>query len=187
MAGPAGTRVKSIVQAPRTIWTIGHSNLTLESFRDHVRDIDLLADIRRYPYSPKYPHFNGESLETWKGYRWFPDLGGRRRDKGERHTAWRVSGFRAYAGHMETGPFHEALDLLQAVAVQRRTALLCAEALWWRCHRRLVSDALVVLGWQVIHLPGEQVHELSPMARIADGILVYDQPARLPGGGRRRR
>ena len=110
-----------------------------------------------------------------KPVRWFPELGGRRHEKGERHSAWRVAGFRAYAGYMETVAFRQSFAELEQEAAARRTAILCAEALWWRCHRRLISDALVVRGWQVLHLPGEKPHELSPMARVEEGTLVYDR------------
>src|SRR6185295_14839202 len=113
------------------------------------------------------------SLATIPGYCWFKDLGGRRQGGGERHTSWRVAAFRAYAGYMETEPFQKALSLLEQEALTRRTTIFCAEALWWRCHRRLVSDALVARGWTVLHLPGEKPHPLSPMVRIEeDGTLV---------------
>lgn len=138
--------------------------------------MELLADVRRYPSSHKHPHFNGPSLAKAMPYRWFPELGGRRREKGERHSAWRVAGFRAYAAYMETETFRQALSELEREARDRRTVVTCAEALWWRCHRRLISDALVVRGWRVVHLPGGKPHELSPIARIeGDGILVYDR------------
>jgi uncharacterized protein (DUF488 family) len=160
------------------LWTVGHSNLALEPFLKMLREIELLADVRRFPYSPKFPHFNGEALRSVKKYRWFEDLGGRRREKGHRHPAWRVAAFRAYAGYMETESFRRALAALEREAARRPTAILCAEALWWRCHRRLISDALVVRGWRVVHLPRGQAHELSPTARVdADGRLVYDREA----------
>jgi len=159
-----------------TIWTVGHSTLALDQFLEVIRDVELLADVRRFPHSPRYPHFNGEALQKVKAYRWFPDLGGRRREKGERHPAWRVAAFRAYAGYMETEPFRQALSALEEEARRRRTAVMCAEALWWRCHRRLISDALLVRGWRVIHLPQDRAHELSPMARVEDGgPIVYDR------------
>ncbi|HVE39748.1 MAG TPA: DUF488 domain-containing protein [Planctomycetota bacterium] len=161
---------------PNIIWTIGHSNLPLEQFLHHLRDVELLADVRRFPHSPKFPHFNGEALQQVKDYRWFQDLGGRRREKGERHPAWRVAAFRAYAGYMETEPFRQALSALEEEARRRRSVVMCAEALWWRCHRRLISDALLVRGWRVVHLPQGRDHELSPMARLeADGRIVYDR------------
>jgi uncharacterized protein (DUF488 family) len=131
--------------------------------------------VRRFPASRKFPHFNGEALARVKPVRWFPELGGRRHEKGERHSAWRVAGFRAYAGYMETAAFRQALAALEQEAAARRAAILCAEALWWRCHRRLISDALLVRGWRVLHLPGEKPHELSPMARVEEGTLVYDR------------
>jgi len=155
---------------------VGHSNLPLEEFLELVREIDVLADVRRFPASRKFPYFNGDALARVKPVRWFPELGGRRHDPGERHPSWRVAGFRAYAGYMETEAFRLALSALEQEAAAHRTAILCAEALWWRCHRRLISDALRVRGWQVLHLPGGKPHELSPMARIeGDGTLVYDQ------------
>jgi len=160
----------------KVIWTIGHSNLDLEEFLKSVRDIELLADVRRFPHSPRYPHFNGDNLRQVKEYRWFQDLGGRRREKSDRHPAWRVAAFRAYAGYMETESFRLALSVLEGEAHRRRTTILCAEALWWRCHRRLISDSLVVRGWRVVHLPQGRAHDLSPMARVdADGTLVYDR------------
>ena len=159
-----------------TIWTVGHSNLALDPFLEIVRDVELLADVRRFPHSPRYPHFNGDALQKVKDYRWFQDLGGRRHEKGERHPAWRVAAFRAYAGYMETDSFRQALSALEEEARRRRTAVMCAEALWWRCHRRLISDALLVRGWCVVHVPQEQAHELSPMARVeGDGRIVYDR------------
>ena len=162
----------------KVIWTVGHSNLDLEPFLEAVREVELLADVRRFPYSPRYPHFNRDSLRQVKEYRWFEDLGGRRQGGGDRHTAWRVAGFRAYAGYMETESFRQALSVLEGEAAGRRTAVLCAEALWWRCHRRLISDSLVVRGWRVLHLPQGRPHELSSMARVdADGLIVYDREA----------
>ena len=165
-----------VADSGRTLWTAGHSTLALDPFLELIRDMELLADVRRYPSSRKFPHFNGPALSKVKPYRWFPELGGRRHEKGERHPAWRVAGFRAYAGYMETDAFRQALSALEGEARERRTVVMCAEALWWRCHRRLLSDALVVRGWQVLHLPDGKPHELSPMARIeGDGTLVYDR------------
>ncbi|MBV8879535.1 MAG: DUF488 domain-containing protein [Planctomycetaceae bacterium] len=159
----------------KTIWTIGHSTLSLEEFLERVSDIDLIADVRRFPRSTRHPHFNGDALAAVKEYRWFEGLGGRRSGGGERHPAWRVPAFRAYAAYMETEPFRRALAELEAVAGKQRTAILCAEALWWRCHRRLLSDALVARGWTVLHLPRGEAHRLSPMARVdRNGMLIYD-------------
>jgi len=171
---------------PKTIWTIGHSILPLDAFLERVADIDLIADVRRFPRSARYPHFNGDAIAAAKDYRWFEDLGGRRTGPGERHRAWRVAAFRAYAAYMETEPFQRALDRLEELARGRRTAVLCAEALWWRCHRRLISDALVVRGWTVLHLPRGEEHGLSPMARVeAKGMLVYDGEETASSASRR--
>ena len=177
-----------------TIWSVGHSTRTLEEFLGIVSGIDLIVDIRQYPRSRRYPHFNGAELEKVKPYRWIQDLGGRRRDRGTRHTAWRVAAFRSYAGYMETEPFRTGLARLEELASAQRVAFFCAEALWWRCHRRLLSDALVTRGWEVLHLPDGERHVRSPMARVEeDGTLVYDvaaSPAARPSSvrpGRTRR
>ena len=159
----------------KMIWTAGHSTLTLEKFLDLVRDVDVIADIRRYPGSRRYPHFSKESLAQVKPYRWFEALGGRRSGGGERHPALRNKAFRAYAGHMETPEFLEALRELEALAAGQRTALLCSEGVWFRCHRRLLSDLLQARGWTVLHLPGNKPHLLTEGARIAEGAVVYDR------------
>jgi uncharacterized protein (DUF488 family) len=167
--------------AAKQIWTIGHSTLPLDAFLERVADIDLIADVRRFPRSTRHPRFNGDAIASVKEYRWFEELGGRRTGPGGRHSAWRVAAFRAYAAYMETEAFQEALARLEGIARSRRTAVLCAEALWWRCHRRLISDALVARGWTVVHLPRGEEHQLSPMARVeANGMLVYDvdEPAK---------
>jgi uncharacterized protein (DUF488 family) len=165
----------------KTIWTVGHSNLSLEAFLEEVREIELLADVRRFPSSRKFPYFSGESLKQRKGYQWFEGLGGRRQGKHHRHVAWRVAAFGAYAAYMESEAFRQALSVLEQAALRQRTALLCAEALWWRCHRRLISDALVIRGWLVLHLPGGRAHPLSPIARLEGDTLVYDRTE--PSGG----
>ena len=159
-----------------TIWTVGHSTLPLQEFLDLVRDVDVLADVRRFPASRRHPHFSRESLEAVKPYLGFEELGGRRQGGGERHPALRNAAFRAYAAHMESPTFAEALAELEELARSRRTALLCAEGAWFRCHRRLLSDLLAARGWEVLHLPGSRPHLLTPGARIADGTVVYDAP-----------
>lgn len=170
----------------KTIWTVGHSTLPRDAFLRQVADIDLIADVRRFPRSSRHPHFDGDAIAAVKAYRWFEDLGGRRAGPGERHRAWRVPGFRAYAAYMETEPFRRALAGLEEAALGRRTAVLCAEALWWRCHRRLISDALVVRGWTVLHLPRGEQHRISPMARVEEnGGLVYDREEPVSSASRR--
>jgi len=157
-----------------TIWTVGHSTLALEAFLDRVKDVEVLADIRRFPASKRHPHFSGASLARVKAYRWFEALGGRRSGGGDRHPALRNAAFRAYAGHMETAEFRAALAELEAFARERRAALLCAEAVWFRCHRMLLSDLLLARGWTVLHLPGEKPHRLTVGARAEAGGVVYD-------------
>jgi uncharacterized protein (DUF488 family) len=158
----------------RRIWTVGHSTLSLPEFLDRVKDVDLLADVRRFPASRRFPHFSLSSLEQVKPYRWFPDLGGRRSGGGGRQQALRNKAFRAYADHMETQVFREAFEGLGALAEERRTAILCAEAVWFRCHRMLLSDALLAAGWEVLHLPGNKPHLLTKGARLVDGRVRYD-------------
>jgi uncharacterized protein (DUF488 family) len=160
-----------------TLWTVGHSTLPLEDFLDVVRDIDILADVRRFPGSRRFPHFSRESLERAKPYVWFEELGGRRSETTDRHPSLRNKAFRAYAAHMETPAFEEALAELEELARSRKTAILCAEGAWFRCHRRLLSDRLVARGWEVLHLPGSRPHALTPGARLAEGAVVYDAPA----------
>ena len=157
-----------------TLWTVGHSTLALEEFLERVKDVDVLADIRRFPASKRHPHFSGESLARVKPYRWFEALGGRRSGGGERHPALRNAAFRAYAGHMETAPFRAALAELETLAREKRTALLCAEAVWFRCHRMILSDLLLARGWTVLHLPGEKPHRLTDGARPTPDGVVYD-------------
>lgn len=115
-------------------------------------------------------------------YEWRRELGGWRKARpGSRHTALRSPGFRGYADHMETGEFREAVDGLIEAAAGARTTVMCAESLWWRCHRRLLADALVARGYDVRHIMEDgrqEPHRLSPEARVVDGDLVYDVPSR---------
>lgn len=161
----------------KTIWTVGHSNRTLEEFLEIVKEIELLADVRRFPISNRFPHFNRESLEKAKGYQWFEALGGRRGGEGERHTSLKSPQFKAYAGYMETPEFLASFEQLEKAASEKRTAILCAEAAFFRCHRQLLADLLTARGWTVTHLPTGKIHLLNPIARVEDGKLVYDQPA----------
>lgn len=174
------------------ILTIGHSTHELEEFLGLLRDsgVELLTDVRRFPGSRRVPWTNAESLERSLaeaeiGYRHFEELGGRRRDgKQSRNDGWRVAGFRAYADYMESPEFEAALDELQAEARQRLTAVMCAEAQWWRCHRRLVSDALTVRGWQVLHVDarGERSeHPLTEFAVVEGHRIRYPAQLTLDG------
>ncbi|HEY6843976.1 MAG TPA: DUF488 domain-containing protein [Thermoanaerobaculia bacterium] len=161
------------------IWTIGHSTRTLDELVSLLRehDIERLADIRRYPGSRRYPHFSRESLAENLpiAYVHMPELGGRRRPRPDSpNTAWRNEQFRGYADYMATPEFKSAIDAL--LASDHRTAIMCAEAVPWRCHRNLVADALTRRGHEVIHILGpgaSQKHVINPMARVVDDHLEY--------------
>lgn len=150
------------------------------------RGVERLVDVRRYPSSRRHPHFGAEPLAAALGdaaiaYRHAPALGGRRSgSRDSPNTAWRSSGFRAYADHMASAEFREGLERLEAEARRKPTAMLCAEAVPWRCHRWLIADALVARGWEVVHLlaPGQaRVHALNEHARPReDGTLIYPAP-----------
>ena len=167
-----------------TIWTIGHSTRSIEQFIGVLEafDIELVVDVRRFPGSRRLPHFSAESLEKSLAgagvfYRWIPELGGRRRpDSTAGASAWRNAAFAAYADHTATEEFSDGLNELLMLSEGLKTAVMCAEILWWRCHRRIISDVLVSLGEFVIHIRDEShfdVHQLAGPARIVDGTLVY--------------
>jgi uncharacterized protein (DUF488 family) len=175
-----------------TVHTIGHSTLAVADFVAILRThgIALVADVRRFPASRRHPHFGREALaETLAAagidYVWVPELGGRRSARaGSRHVGWRNDSFRAYADHMETDEFRRALAGLLARADSQSVALMCAEAVPWRCHRQLIADALVARGLTVLHLVGPgaaSTHRLTPFARTEGTDVVYDggQPALL--------
>jgi uncharacterized protein (DUF488 family) len=167
------------------VHTLGHSTLSVEDLLALVRrhGVGTIADVRRYPGSRRHPQFGREALAAalaaaGVAYVWLPDLGGRRRARPDSpHAAWRSDSFRAYADHMETPAFAAALDHLLRVARTAPTAVLCAEAVPWRCHRQLIADALVVRGVDVRHIMGHGApapHRLTPFARIDGTRLVYD-------------
>jgi uncharacterized protein (DUF488 family) len=166
------------------LWTIGHSTLPLPEFLDILKahSIELVADIRRYPASRRYPWFHAEALAAALAsekiaYRHFEALGGRRSVRpGSRNTLWRNASFRGYADYMETPEFKAALEELERVASGKRAAILCSEAVWWRCHRQLVADALTAKGIEVRHIAGTgeaKVHALTKGARVEAGEPVY--------------
>lgn len=168
------------------IFTIGHSTHTIDKFVDMLQsfEIGLIVDIRLYPGSKRYPHFNSEalekSLEEHKiGYRHFPDLGGRRRPaKDSPNTAWRVEAFRGYADYMESDAFRKAINELQDLARSKKTAYMCSEAVWWSCHRSLVSDYLKAEGWKVMHIMNTgkaEEHPYTKPAKIVNGRLSYKE------------
>ncbi|MEB2344345.1 MAG: DUF488 domain-containing protein [Deltaproteobacteria bacterium] len=167
-----------------TVWTLGHSSRTLDEFLELLRanGIEAIADVRRYAASRKHPHFAGEALrgalaEIAVEYLPLPELGGRRRPRPDSHnTAWRNESFRGYADYMETDAFRAGLARLLELAGRRRTAVLCAEAVWWRCHRSLIADALKARGVGVRHILGgkrTESHPYTSAARLEDGRLSY--------------
>jgi uncharacterized protein (DUF488 family) len=166
-------------------WTIGHSTRSIDEFISLLKenDIKFLADVRAWPSSKRYPQFNeealGESL-TAHGIRYehFPELGGKRKSKPDsRNTAWRNTSFRGYADYMETEQFQKGIErLLDVAAESGATAIMCAEAVWWRCHRSLIADYLKARGVEVMHIFGANKVELHPYTsagRIVDGQLNY--------------
>ncbi len=167
------------------IWSVGHGTRGSDELLALLAGarIVTLVDIRSFPGSRRHPQFGQAALraamaDAGIAYMHLRGLGGRREARdGSPHTALRVTAFRAYADHMATPEFQEDLARLEAVAAATHTAYLCAETLWWRCHRRMLSDLLTVRGWEVIHLlgPGKsEPHRLWDVARVADGRLVYD-------------
>jgi uncharacterized protein (DUF488 family) len=168
------------------IWTIGHSTRKIEVFISLVQEngIKLLADVRRFPGSKRYPQFNKDALADSSGkikirYQHFPELGGRRKPRPDsRNTAWRNASFRGYADYMETEDFRKAIARLVDFANDAGpTAVMCAEALWWRCHRALISDFLKARGIEVIHIIDHNKTELHPFtsaARVVNGQLSYE-------------
>jgi uncharacterized protein (DUF488 family) len=167
-----------------TIWTVGHSTRSGEEFGQilSAHGIEVLVDVRSFPGSRRYPQFNrvalAESLENIGiKYRHEPRLGGRRTPRADSHnTAWRNASFRAYADHMETDDFRKGVEDLLELAASARVAVMCAEALWWRCHRSLISDYLKAAGHAVVHIVDQtktEDHPFTSAARIVDGELTY--------------
>ncbi len=167
-----------------TIWTIGHSTRSMEEFLAllHFAKIELVADVRSYPGSAKFPHFNKEALELSLPqnkiqYVHLKALGGRRKaNRDSQNTAWRHAGFRGYADYMDTGDFEQGMNELIQYALRQRTAYMCSEAVWWRCHRAMISDYLKVNGWEVMHImgPGKvEEHPYTAPANIVNGKLSY--------------
>ena len=184
--GGERTHGRSGRQALPDLWTVGHSTLTLDAFVELLQEagVAAIADVRRYPASRKNPQFNRETLAAFLdarriAYRWFEDLGGRRSGDSRESSpnlGLENAGFRAYADYMGTDAFRSALEELVGWAAERPTAVLCAEALWWRCHRRLIADLWVDRGGQVVHIYSggkREPHTLWDLARREGDGLVY--------------
>jgi uncharacterized protein (DUF488 family) len=165
-------------------YTIGHSTRSAAEFLALVtaHGIAQLADVRTIPRSRRHPHFSGEVLAALLrpqgiDYRHFPGLGGLRRPRADSpNTAWKNASFRGYADHMMTPEFGRAFDGLLAFGGAAPTAIMCAEAMWWRCHRALLSDALEMRGAQVLHIESRgpaHSHKLTEFARNLEGRPVY--------------
>jgi uncharacterized protein (DUF488 family) len=174
------------------IWTIGHSTRTSAEFLQllEAHRIQAVADVRRYPGSRRQPQFERHALaraleERDVDYLWLPQLGGRRNPHPDSvNTAWRNASFRGYADHMATKQFADGLARLMDVGRGERTAMMCAEALWWRCHRGLIADVLRSVGWRVCHVLSPAVtviHPYTSAARVGPSGLSYreDQPRLL--------
>jgi uncharacterized protein (DUF488 family) len=167
------------------IWTIGHSTRNVNIFISLLRqnEIKIVVDVRSFPRSRRYPQFNKEPLADSLGkagiyYEHFPELGGRRQPKpNSKNTAWRNESFRGYADYMETEEFRKGIERLVGVAEDvGPTAIMCAEAVWWRCHRALISDYLKSRGAEVIHIfdvNKTEPHPFTAAARIVNGELSY--------------
>ena len=166
------------------MWTIGHSTRTAREFRTVLAayDIELVADVRRFPGSRRSPYFAAALLHkelnaAGLDYRSFPALGGRRSPQPDsRNDAWRHPAFRGYADHIATEEFAGGLMELLMCAHGLRTVVMCAELLWWRCHRRLIADVLVSRGVDVVHIRDQTLsesHRLAPPARLDRGALTY--------------
>ena len=173
-----------MVEDKLEIWTVGHSTRPIEELIEALDsfEIKVLADVRSFPGSRRYPHFNREQLKlslvaAGLEYQHFPELGGRRRVRPDSlNMAWRNESFRGYADYMETNDFRKGVARLLDIARTRRTSIMCAEAVWWRCHRSLISDYLKANGVEVTHIMAagrSESHPYTSAARIANGELTY--------------
>jgi len=175
---------KLILRDSLTIWTIGHSTRTIDEFIDLLREnqIEILIDVRHYPGSRRFPHFNKPELAdalTKAGIRYehLVELGGRRKPRPDSHNlAWRNEAFRGYADYMETDAFRAGIERLLKIAREGRTAIMCSEVLWWRCHRSMISDFLKAAGIKVLHILAPhkvEEHPYTSAAHLVAGKLSY--------------
>ena len=177
--------MKKISRENKNIWTIGHSTHPIEKFIKMLKscEIKILADIRSYPGSRYCPQYNKEILqktltEAGIDYIHIPGLGGRRKAKPDSiNIAWKHAAFRGYADYMETDAFKKAIEELEVIATEKSMAYMCSEAVWWSCHRSLVSDYLKLQGWKVMHIMDIEKateHPYTKPARIENGKLFYN-------------
>jgi uncharacterized protein (DUF488 family) len=183
---------KATPKSRHTLFTIGHSTRTLEELLDmlHAHKVKAVADVRLIPKSRRLPHFNDENLakelpRAKIEYHPFKSLGGRRRpDKNSINLAWRNASFRGYADFMQTPAFADALEDLMALARRTPTTTMCAEAVPWRCHRSLISDALLVRGWEVLDIMSAtkaSPHKLPNFAQVDGTTITYPAEADAHG------
>ena len=167
------------------VFTVGHSTRSAEEFVKilEAHNINLLIDVRSFPSSRRYPQFNKDALSEFLAghhleYRHLPSLGGRRRPRGDsKNIAWRNASFRAYADHMESAEFKQGIKELLEPASEKRIAVMCAEAVWWRCHRSVIADYLKSIGVVVKHIIDVntiEIHPYTSAARIVEGKLSYE-------------
>jgi uncharacterized protein (DUF488 family) len=177
-----------------TVWTLGHSTRSLDELIDLLlaTGIELLADVRTAPGSRRLPHFGKASLESelprrGVSYVHLPALGGLRKPLPDSvNSGWRNPSFRGYADYMQTAEFESGLAELTRLAAERRTALMCAEAVPWRCHRSLIADVLTARGVEVFHITGRgrtQPHVMTSFAQVGDGRVVYPDTLGLDFSG----
>lgn len=170
----------------KTLWTIGHSTRNFEEFIKLLKSfkIEILVDVRHYPGSRKFPQYNKDNLKDFLPqdgieYIHLVDLGGRRKPvPNSKNDAWRNDSFKGYADYMETEQFQKSLNILMKLAFTKRTAIMCSEAVWWRCHRSLVADILKVRNWKVMHIMAENKdteHPFTQPATVVDGKLDYSE------------
>ncbi len=166
------------------IWTVGHSTLDIDEFLRllTINKIEAVADVRSYPGSRRFPHFGAIALkrsldENGIEYVPFKQLGGRRQaNPNSTHTVWRNLAFRGYADYMEMDEFKTGIEELVVLAQKKRTAIMCSEAVWWRCHRSMIADYLKAAGVTVEHIMGagkNVIHPYTSAAKIVDGVLTY--------------
>lgn len=173
----------TITKYDKTIYTIGHSTRSIEEFIHILQSfhIQLLVDIRRFPGSRKFPHFNKEFLKeslqhAGINYVHLESLGGRRKINAVSSSAWKNPSFASYADYMETYDFKKGIEDLEELAGEQITAYMCSEAVWWRCHRALVSDYLKTRGWVVKHIMDASKlveHPFTSVAKVVQGKLFY--------------
>jgi uncharacterized protein (DUF488 family) len=170
-----------------TIYTVGHSTRTTEQFLELLKahGIEELVDVRTIPRSRHNPQFGTEELaaslqQAGIAYTHLGKLGGlRHASKDSINLGWQNTSFRCFADYMATPEFKSGLDELKSLAGQKTVAIMCAEAVPWRCHRSLISDALTIQGWQVLHIQSRKTanpHEITPFLKVQDGKITYPEP-----------